>query len=217
MKTFLLALALMPALAFANCRKEKVLKLHPTQMDVGYREVAEKVDKVKGKAPKKLEDYLEKNPAPVVIGPDQQLYIYDHQHLALALYQANVDEMCVDVSADLSAMKPADFWQELQKRKWVYLFDNLDQAVTPEQLPYDVTTLQDDPYRSLAWQVRENSGYEKTDTPFAEFQWAHFFRSRVAIGATDRDFEAAVARALDLAHSEDAKDLPGWTNKAQLP
>jgi hypothetical protein len=216
-KNWMFLFLLMPAAAFADCHKEAVLRLHPTQMDVGYREVAAKVDKIKGKSPKKLEEYLAKNPAPVVIGPDQQFYIYDHQHLAFALFQADVKEMCVEISADLSHLKPKDFWQELEKRNWVYLFDNQDQPVTPEQLPNDVTTLQDDPYRSLAWQVREQDGYKKTDTPFAEFQWAHFFRSRVAVRTTDADFAAAVARALDLAHSEDAKNLPGWTNVGHLP
>jgi hypothetical protein len=208
---WLLCFLAMPVVAAAECHKELILSLHPTQMDVGYREVTEKLEKIQRKSAKKLEEYIEKNPAPVVVGPQQQLFIYDHQHFARALHDAGIEKMCIAVDADLSSLTTTDFWKELEKRNWVYLFDNQDQAVTPDQLPPNVTRLQDDPYRSLAWQVREQGGYEKTETPFAEFQWAHFFRTRVSVGTTDADFDTAVATALGFAHSKDAKNLPGWT------
>jgi len=38
-----------------------------------------------------------------------------------------------------------------------------------------------DPYRSLAWIMREHHGYLKSNAPFSEFRWADFFRKRVLV------------------------------------
>ncbi len=44
-----------------------------------------------------------------------------------------------------------------------------------------------DPYRSLAWIVRDRHGYLKTDAPFSEFKWANFFRNCILL---DQDIRA---------------------------
>lgn len=58
--------------------------------------------------------------------------------------------------------------------------------------------------------MRERKGYAETDVPFAEFQWADFFRTRVKIESAAGGFERAVAAALKLAGSPKAKNLPGY-------
>jgi hypothetical protein len=73
-----------------------------------------------------------------------------------------------------------------------------------------VKGLVDDPYRSLAGYVRNAGGYVKTDAVFAEFLWADFFRHRVRIGPGRAGFEAAVQRAMALAHDPAAGELPGF-------
>jgi hypothetical protein len=82
-----------------------------------------------------------------------------------------------------------------------------------ESLPRDVRGLADDPYRSLAWRVRDKGGYDKNTTPFSEFQWAEFFRKNLTISDINDDFHAAVKQAMDLAESPEAAHLPGYKGK----
>jgi hypothetical protein len=86
-----------------------------------------------------------------------------------------------------------------------------------EKLPRKVTELTDDPYRSLAWAVRNRGGFQKTTASFSEFQWANFFRKRIEIGPKAKDFEKAVQAALKISHTAEAKNLPGYTPKAGTP
>ena len=80
----------------------------------------------------------------------------------------------------------------------------------PDRLPRKVSELTDDPYRALAWAVRKRGAYRKTNSTFAELQWANNFRSRVSIGPAPGDFDRAVEAALKLSHLPAAKDLPGY-------
>jgi hypothetical protein len=80
-----------------------------------------------------------------------------------------------------------------------------------EKLPQKVSELTDDPYRSLAWAVRERGGFQKTTVSFSEFQWANFFRKRIEIGSKPKDFKRAVEAALQISHTAEAKGLPGYT------
>jgi hypothetical protein len=78
-------------------------------------------------------------------------------------------------------------------------------------LPETVRGLADDPYRSVAGEVRERGGYEKDETPFSEFLWAQFFRAHLRVHPVYHDFESAVVEALELAKSSAARNLPGWS------
>ena len=68
----------------------------------------------------------------------------------------------------------------------------------------------DDPYRSLAGELRQSGGYAKDTTPFSEFLWADFLRRRIKRKSVDDDFPAALVKALKLAKSGEADFLPGW-------
>jgi hypothetical protein len=68
----------------------------------------------------------------------------------------------------------------------------------------------DDPFRSLAGELRRAGGFAKDTTPFSEFLWADFLRWRMKRKTVERDFERAVEKAIKLAKSEDAAYLPGW-------
>ena len=80
----------------------------------------------------------------------------------------------------------------------------------PNHLPEDVRSLADDPFRSVAWQVRKRGGYDKSSLPFAEFKWAQYFREHIKTYPTRADFEQAVIEALAIAHAPGAKNLPGY-------
>ena len=73
-----------------------------------------------------------------------------------------------------------------------------------------MTGLVDDPFRSLAGELRRAGGYAKDTTPFSEFIWADFLRRRMKRKLVEKDFERAIEKALQLAKSEDAGYLPGW-------
>ena len=111
--------------------------------------------------------------------------------------------------ADFTKLPIAQFWPKMNDDQWVHPIDQNGKLCGFEAIPNHLTELRDDPYRSLAGYVRIAGGYDKTPTAFAEFVWADFFRSRVTIGPTRADFNAAVQRALVLARGKDAAGLPG--------
>jgi hypothetical protein len=77
-------------------------------------------------------------------------------------------------------------------------------------LPKSVDKLIDDPYRSLAGELRRAGGFAKDTTPFSEFIWADFLRRRIKRKIAETDFERALEKALQLSKSVDANYLPGW-------
>jgi hypothetical protein len=79
-----------------------------------------------------------------------------------------------------------------------------------DEIPTSIARLIDDPYRSLAGNLRHVGGYAKDTTPFSEFLWADFLRSRIKRKAIEKDFAAALKKALNMAKSDDANYLPGW-------
>jgi hypothetical protein len=70
--------------------------------------------------------------------------------------------------------------------------------------------MKDDPYRSLAGELRNVGGFAKDALPFEKFAWADFFRPRIKAGAIERDFEDALEKAMVHAKSNEARYLPGW-------
>jgi hypothetical protein len=79
-----------------------------------------------------------------------------------------------------------------------------------EDIPGSIEDLKDDPYRSLAGDLRHAGGYAKDLTPFSEFLWADFLRARIKPKAIQKDYDDALARAVKLARSDEATFLPGW-------
>ena len=194
--------------------KIRVRDLAPTQFAVGRAEVAVRAGRLKKKykkVPRKmvaLHDYLRVRPIPVVIRNDS-FYLVDHHHLVRTLYDALHKEegskLCafVEVLANGSTLERVYFWKQMHKRNWVYLFDR-DGAgpQQPERLPSHIKDLAFDPYRSLAWIVRDHHGYLKNDAPFSEFKWASFFRTRILL---DQDILAGKHTFDDFAFDVDAK------------
>ena len=77
-------------------------------------------------------------------------------------------------------------------------------------IPKSVVELKDDPFRSLAGELRRAGGFAKDTTPFSEFLWADFLRRRMKRKLVEKQFRAAVNEALKLAKSQEAHYLPGW-------
>ena len=98
----------------------------------------------------------------------------------------------------------------MDNKRWVYPYDNKGERCHFKDLPKSIKDLKDDPYRSLAGLVRNGGGYAKDQTPFSEFLWADFFRPRIAASRISKQQSQAVRAAIKLAHSREARYLPGW-------
>lgn len=184
--------------------------VHPTQLTVGMREVQDKRDEWRQLKRKARIDLLASHWFPGVVGPGQRPYIVDHHHLGLALLEEGVKHVFVLVLKDLSWVTLPHFWRVMDMHQWVHPYGADGQRHPYDTVPPQLTALQDDPYRSLAGELRRAGGYAKDATPFSEFLWADFLRARIDLQQLRSDFDKALKRALKLAHGQDARYLPGW-------
>jgi hypothetical protein len=161
-----------------------IAELRPTQITVGFREVQEKRKRWREHDPDKKAAFLGSHMIPVLLGPKKRHYVIDHHHLARALQEEGEENVLINVVADLHTLDKDAFWT--------------------------VIDLVDDPFRSLAGELRRAGGFAKDTTPFSEFLWADFLRRRMKRKAVENDFSAALEEALGLAKSQDAGYLPGW-------
>lgn len=199
--------------------KIDLLKIRPTQMTAGLLEVDEKRKHYASLSGNDLKDALKAVPIPAVAGPQGAHFATDHHHLARALFDAKIEYAYVNVMADLSKFEGDAFWLQMAAKRWVHPYDEHGILHGVAAIPREVSGLIDDPFRSLAAYVRNGGGYDKTPEPFAEFQWADFFRTRVRLWSTPPQFKAAVAQGIHLARSPDALVLPGFipSQKAKRP
>ncbi len=187
-----------------------ITDLRPTQMTVGMREVEEKRKAWRGLDIKKSAGFLGRHMIPVVRGPKDRLYVVDHHHLARALHDEGVDEVLTSTLADLRTLDKEEFWRFLDNRGWMHPFDENGRRRDYAAIPKTIGELVDDPYRSMAGELRRLGGYAKDTTPFSEFIWADFLRRRIGKDAVAKDFDKAMKDALTLAKSKEAGYLPGW-------
>ena len=187
-----------------------IADLRPTQITVGMREVKGKRKHWRETAETKGGKFLGKHMIPVILGPKERNFVIDHHHLALALHEEGVKEIAVTVIANLSALEPDSFWFVMDNHNWMHPFDAEGRRRHYKDIPKSVTDLVDDPFRSLAGELRRAGGYAKDTTPFSEFIWADFLRRRMKRKLVESDFARALEKALQLAKSKDANYLPGW-------
>jgi hypothetical protein len=190
-----------------------ILDLRPTQMTVGMREVKEKAKRFREKG-KKQSDMIGKHMIPVVRGPDKRYYVVDHHHLARALHDEGIKDILVTVIGDLTMVERDAFWGVMDNKRWVYPYDAKGERRPFKDLPKTIRDLKDDPYRSLAGELRRAGGFAKDTTPFSEFLWADFLRRQIGRKVVEDHFSKALEKALEAAKSHDAIYLPGWCGPA---
>ena|SRR5579862_1279065 len=189
--------------------------LRPTQMTVGRLEVERKRAEWRTLKRKERERRLAEHWFPAVLGPKERYYIVDHHHLLLALHEEHVDIGWAIVLDDLSWLDTDRFWRTMEFHQWAHPFDERGRRHEFERIPKKITGLRDDPHRSLAGLVRTAGGFAKDGTPFAEFLWADYFRTRVPGKLINHTPEKAVAIALRLALRREARYLPGWAGRTR--
>lgn len=187
----------------------KLTQLRPTQMTVGMIEVQKKRQHWQHLNKKQQKQFLLENSFPAVLGLDGAYYIIDHHHLGLALLHEKVEQVSLVQVRDLSGLSAQSFWMMMESQHWVHPFDTqgIRQPIT--KLPTKLSKLKDDPYRSLAGEVRKAGGYPKDSTPFSEFLWADFFRGRIDLSKLS--LKKALPIAVTLCHTAEASYLPGWS------
>ena len=83
-------------------------------------------------------------------------------------------------------------------------FDDQGHRQNYKAVPKWVTDLIDDPFRSLAGELRRAGGFPKDTTPFSEFLWADFLRWRIKRKMIEGDFSQAIERALQFVKSKES-------------
>lgn len=204
-----------PVDGLCECR---LADLRPTQLSVGMREVMQKKEEIQnlGNDPQKLETYKRTHPEPTVLGPEGKLYIIDHHHLALAMTDEGQVATYCQIKAHFSDLSIDAFWAQMSDKHWVYPYDENGKGPLPySEIPTSVTELKDDPYRSLAGFVQQAGGYGKSPEPFQQFLWADYFRAsnQLSPDFVKDHFDEAVKVGVKLAHSPDARHLPGFISE----
>src|SRR6516165_4439103 len=187
-----------------------ILALRPTQMTVGMREVKDKRKRFREQKAKKQSEMIGKHMIPVVVGPDERFYVVDHHHLARALHDEGIEDILVTVIGDLRMVQKDAFWNVMDNKRWVYPYDTKGERRPFKDLPKSIRELKDDPFRSLAGELRRAGGFAKDTTPFSEFLWADFLRRQISRKLVEDHFAKAVEKALEAAKSDNAVYLPGW-------
>jgi hypothetical protein len=190
----------------------RIAQLRPTQMTVGMLQVKHKRKQLKEfeKRPSELVDFILEHPVRVVLGPNEKVYVIDHHHLALALLKERLETAPMDIEEDFSSLAKTAFWKRMQSCDFVYPYNAEGKRKSLADIPKTLERLTDDPYRSLAGFVREAGGFSKVQTPYAEFLWADYYRSRIKQKLLDKHFNKALKNAMALAHDPSAKKLPGF-------
>ena len=101
--------------------------------------------------------------------------VVDHHHLARAFTREGRGRILVTVIGDLAGMVERDaFWGVMDNKRWVYPYRHKGERRHFKDIPKSITALKDDPFRSLAGELRRVGGYAKDTTPFSEFSAADF-------------------------------------------
>jgi len=187
-----------------------IADLRPTQITVGMREVLAKQKRWRETGVTKGGKFLGRHIIPVILGPKSRHYVIDHHHLARALHEEGVKDLAVTVFFDLSALDRDMFWTVMDNRNWMHPYDAEGRRRHYRDIPKKLSDLIDDPFRSLAGELRRAGGFAKDTTPYSEFLWADFLRRRVKRQTIERNFDRAIEQALQLAKSSAASYLPGW-------
>jgi len=163
--------------------------LIPTQFALGYAEVECKTTLLNEMTSSEVVKYLSdpKRFIPIVSGYNG-FYMTDGHHLVRSVIDADIDDsvkvMYCNVTEEWSQLAEEIFFQVMIENKCVWLYDEKGvQPIPPEYFP-PTESLLNDPFRSLAWMVRNNGGYAKSPIYFSDFMWGNYFRANLQLNNT---------------------------------
>jgi len=157
--------------------------------------------------------YLGSKPVPLVRSADGSVWMVDRHHRLRALIEIEPGATAFGyVVLELDSPDPQQVLAALHQRGWLYLYDGRGLGpLPPSALPEQLTGLQDDPYRSLVWKLKQEGVLAAAPLiPFHEFRWGAWLRSRPLPPFSSEQLEPALPRARALARSRAAAHLAGW-------
>lgn len=185
--------------------------LRPTQITVGFAEVEKKRKEWASLSKRERKARMREQLFPAVKGPTGHYYILDHHHTAMALDKEASDYVQVGTVKDLSSLTETAFWIYLDHFSWLHAYDARGRRQPFTGIPQRLADLKDDPFRSLAAEVRDAGGFSKPVEPFQEYLWANFFRELFRAKQLRAKQKKIVEKAVEIARSSAAKHLPGWS------
>ena len=193
--------------------KVTVAELRPTQLCIGLAEIRNRQADFAGESRKERRRYLRRKPVPLVRARSGALWMVDRHHRLRGQLEIDPDAEAIGyVVLQLASDHPRVVLEALAQRGWLYLHDGRGQGpCPPERLPRTLLGLEDDPYRSLVWKLKQEKVIEAAPLiPFHEFRWGAWLRSRCLPPFSSLCLEPALPAARALARSTAARRLAGW-------
>jgi hypothetical protein len=188
----------------------KLRDLLPTQFALGMVQVKVKMQRTAEVPAAQREAFLAKLAISVVRGPEY-LHIVDHHHWTRAWIELGIEAAPIHVKADFSDLDKVAFLSSMIDRGWIHPYDERGEKVPNDSLPRAVADMPDDPYQSLAAFLRGAGVFENPGEFNAKFAWADYLRKYVTGNATTMEgFAVMLAMAFRIAHTEEARSLPGY-------
>lgn len=187
--------------------------LQPTQRCVGLAEIRQRMADFRGEASGERRRYLRGKPVPLVRAADGGLWMVDRHHRLRALLELDPHATAFGyVALQVASAERSVVLAELESRGWLYLHDGRGRGPWPsEELPTSLLGLEDDPYRSLAWKLKQEGVIAAAPLiPFHEFRWGAWLRRRQLPPFHSLRLEPALPAARALARSRAAAELAGW-------
>ncbi len=182
-----------------------VLQLQPTQLCVGLAEVRARSGDFRRESVAERRRYLRTRPVPVAVSSAGEHWMIDRHHRLRSLLEVdpNATAFC-SVVLELKGASRGHCLEELNRRGWLYLLDAQGQGPhPPERLPSRLDALEDDPYRSLVWKLKQEGLIRsQPQVPFLEFRWGAWLRLQPLPPFSSETLGPALPRARELVRSQ---------------
>lgn len=182
-----------------------IADLKPTQMCVGLAEVQHRRKDFATDSLKERRKYLKGKPVPLVHSPAAGFWMLDRHHRLRGLLEIDPSATAFGyVVLELQEVEADLVLQILQQKGWLYLYNGRGQGPQPPStLPKNLTELEDDPYRSLVWKLKQEGIIEAAPLiPFHEFRWGAWLRRKPLPPFSSMQLEPALPAARAYARLE---------------
>jgi hypothetical protein len=187
-------------------------RLLPTQLCLGLAEVKARASDFRLESPQSRRRYLRSRPVPIALSSAGEAWMIDRHHRLRALLEVDpkTTVFCT-VVLELEGASHAHCLEELNRRGWLYLLDGDGNGPhPPERLPRSLIELQDDPYRSLVWKLKQEGLIRpRPAVPFLEFHWGAWLRTQTLPPFSSSELEPALDQARRLVRKRRGGGIPG--------
>lgn len=190
-----------------------VASLHPTQMCIGLAEVLHRRDDFAADSIEKRRKYLKSKLVPMVLSGRGEYWMVDRHHRLRGLLELDPAATAWGyVALELTCKQPEQVLAALQQKGWLYLYNGRGLGPQPlSALPGSLSGLQDDPFRSLVWKLKQEGVIEAAPLiPFHEFRWGAWLRRKSLPPFSSMQLDPALPAARAYAKSAAAAKLSGW-------